>query len=578
MNYLSLFSGIEAASVAWHDFDWNCVGVSEIDKFACEVLKQRFPTVPNLGSVVDITKEQLDEIKEKNGAIDIVVGGSPCQSFSVAGKRLGLNDARGNLMFEYCRIVGIVRPKWFIWENVPGALSSGKGEDFACLLEEMAQFGYSLAWRVLDAQYFGVPQRRRRVFLIGCLGDDKGPFKVLFERESSGWDTTQSRETEQNDTTQVEDSIGEYDQVKILNCQPLDMMTLPRFSANGRGYGDVDSPQYTLTTSCTPGVFYQIEHDLDSSSVKQEETVIYTASAIRTGSSIEHSVCPTLRASHSKMGDNFPSIVVEHDLDSSIVTPLYARSLSSSSSDDFAIDLQPKMVIEQITILGSGQSNAVMGETSNIAFNDANGTRKDRPNGGCYISEVTTSNAITCGGVGDTKIVEIPSVKLDLTHDVVGCLLARDYKGIGTQDIPTGKLILESWEYSMDFELGGTLTARDWKGISADDWSVNSQKAVLENHYVQNNQTHHDRIESKVRRLTPLECERLQGFPDNWTQIEWCNKSKEDCPVSPRYKTLGNSMAVPVMRWLGSGIMYAEGVETPPPPWKPFFKKKMMLH
>ena len=127
MKYLSLFSGIEAASVAWHDFGWTCVGVSEIDPFPCAVLKERFPDVPNLGDITEITKERLDEIKAENGAIDIVVGGSPCQSFSVAGQRKGLEDPRGNLMFEYCRVVRTVRPKYFIWENVPGALSSGKG-------------------------------------------------------------------------------------------------------------------------------------------------------------------------------------------------------------------------------------------------------------------------------------------------------------------------------------------------------------------------------------------------------------------------------------------------------------------
>lgn len=639
MKYLSLFSGIEAASVAWKPLGWECVAVSEIDKFPCEVLKKRYPNVPNLGSVTDITKEQLDDLKEKAGSIDLVVGGSPCQSFSVAGKRLGLEDARGNLMFEYCRIVGTLRPKWFIWENVPGALSSNKGQDFNCLLEEMAQFGYSLAWRVLDAQFFGVPQRRRRVFLIGCLGDDTGPFKVLFEREGSNWDLAESGEEGEDDSTQTEDSIGEY--------------------------GD-----------------------------QRGQPVIYTANAIRTGSSIEHSVCPTLRATHSKLGDNFPSIVVEHDLDSSVVTPLYARSGSSPSSDDFAPEMQPKMVIEKVWVMGSSQSNAVMEETNvSSTLTATMGTSGDhvpmivdqgyyenhpqdsRVKGPCEVAKSVTAtygtgggnipfiveqtlhesrkqrcgyeekkvcptleSAMGAGGGNIPLIVQQSTtfkerdfgeyrectiggnlrasggalgggseslvVQYDLDKEKTGTLCARDGKGIGQDECVQQKIIVENHhiiQHDMDFDLGGTLTARDHKGISSDDFPVNAQKLVLERH-IQSDVIPIDmmsaprmtangrgyglvgdpmftlttsivhavqvdapaiKVESKVRRLTPIECERLQGFPDNWTQIEWRGKKAEDCPLSPRYKALGNSMAVPVMQWLGLGIMYAEGMDKP---------------
>ena len=208
MKYLSLFSGIEAFSQAVHDFGWTCVGVSEIDPFACEVLKQRLPTVQNLGDITKITKEKLNDLKETYEGIDLVVGGSPCQSFSVAGLRKGLEDPRGNLMLEYVRIVATVRPNWFIWENVPGALSSGKGQDFGTLLQAMAQLGYSLGWRVLDAQHFGVPQRRRRVFLVGSLNKKDGPFKVLFERQSCERDIEPSAKKGQSNTSKVETSIG----------------------------------------------------------------------------------------------------------------------------------------------------------------------------------------------------------------------------------------------------------------------------------------------------------------------------------------------------------------------------------
>ena len=177
MNYISLFSGIEAASCAWEDLDLSPVLFSEIDPYPASVLKYHYPSVPNVG---DITKVDWLEYSNK---IDLIVGGSPCQSFSYAGKREGLNG-ESRLMFEYIRAIQEVRPKWLIWENVPGVLSSGKGNDFRFLLNSLAELGYSLAWRILDSQYFGVPQQRRRVFVVGCIGSGGGsPAEVLFERE-----------------------------------------------------------------------------------------------------------------------------------------------------------------------------------------------------------------------------------------------------------------------------------------------------------------------------------------------------------------------------------------------------------
>lgn len=164
MRYISVFSGIEAASVAWESLGWEPVAFSEIDEFPSAVLAARYPDVPNLG---DITKVDWTPYR---GTVDLVVGGSPCQAFSVAGKREGLLDARGQLMLEYVRAVAEIEPRWFIWENVPGALSQDRGRAFGTLLREMDELGYSCAWRVLDAQFFGVAQRRRRVFLVGCAG------------------------------------------------------------------------------------------------------------------------------------------------------------------------------------------------------------------------------------------------------------------------------------------------------------------------------------------------------------------------------------------------------------------------
>lgn len=166
MRYLSLFSGIEAASVACDGMGWEALAFAEIDPFPSAVLVERYPQVPNLG---DVTKVNWRSFVKDFGKPDLIVGGSPCQSFSIAGTRTGLEGASG-LMWEYVRAVREVRPEWVLWENVPGALSSSNGEDFRCLLEALDALGYGLAWRVLDAQFFGVAQRRERVFLVGRLG------------------------------------------------------------------------------------------------------------------------------------------------------------------------------------------------------------------------------------------------------------------------------------------------------------------------------------------------------------------------------------------------------------------------
>lgn len=187
MRYVSLFSGIEAATVAWEPLGWEPVAFAEVDAFPSAVLAERFPEVPNLG---DVTKIDWNEVVERYGAVDVVVGGSPCQSFSIAGNRTGLEGASG-LMWEYVRALRDIRPRWAVWENVPGCLSSGpdgqKGEDFGCLLRALDELGYGLCWRVLDAQFFGVAQRRRRVFLVGRLGAEP-PVEVLFEPDGLRWD------------------------------------------------------------------------------------------------------------------------------------------------------------------------------------------------------------------------------------------------------------------------------------------------------------------------------------------------------------------------------------------------------
>ena len=187
MKYLSVCSGIEAATMAWHDLGWTPAGFSEIEPFPSAVLAHHYPNVTNFGDMTKYKEWNLD------GSIDLLVGGTPCQSFSVAGLRKGMDDPRGNLALVYCGMLDHFRPNWFVWENVPGVLSSSGGRDFGSFLGAVAQLGYGFAYRVLDAQYCGVAQRRRRVFVVGHLGDWRPAAAVLFERHSLRRDLAPSR-------------------------------------------------------------------------------------------------------------------------------------------------------------------------------------------------------------------------------------------------------------------------------------------------------------------------------------------------------------------------------------------------
>jgi DNA (cytosine-5)-methyltransferase 1 len=194
MNFLSVCSGIEAASVAWNPLGWKAWGVAEIDKFPSAVLAHHYPDTPNLGDMTAF-KDWPD------GSIDLLCGGTPCQSFSNAGLREGLDDPRGQLMLTFGAIAARYRPRWLVWENVPGVLSSNEGRDFGSFLGLLGLLGYGFAYRVLDAQYVrvdgygrAVPQRRNRVFVVGCLGDWRSAAAVLLERESLRGDLAPRRE------------------------------------------------------------------------------------------------------------------------------------------------------------------------------------------------------------------------------------------------------------------------------------------------------------------------------------------------------------------------------------------------
>jgi site-specific DNA-cytosine methylase len=203
LRYLSVCSGIEAASMAWESLGWQPAAFAEVEKFPSAVLTHHWPQVPNMGDMNNHEQWDLP-------AIDVLVGGTPCQSFSVAGLRKGLRDPRGGLMLTFLEIAQRRRPRWIVWENVPGVLSSHGGRDFGSFLGALGALGYGWAYRVLDAQWFGVAQRRRRVFVIANLGDGAAPAKVLFESESVRRNPAPSRETGERTAAFTPSSIGSY--------------------------------------------------------------------------------------------------------------------------------------------------------------------------------------------------------------------------------------------------------------------------------------------------------------------------------------------------------------------------------
>ncbi|GGA50848.1 hypothetical protein GCM10011385_00100 [Nitratireductor aestuarii] len=262
MRYLSVCSGIEAATMAWHPLGWEPVAFSEIEKFPSQVLAHHYPSVPNWG---DMTKFQ----EWPNADVDLLVGGTPCQSFSVAGLRKGLDDPRGNLMLTYLAIARRYQSRWLVWENVPGVLSSNRGRDFAAFIRGLEECGYHAAWRVLDAQYVrvdgfarAVPQRRRRVFVVGYLGDWRRAAAVLLEPQGMHGHPAPSRQAGKAVAPTISarptggGGLGtdfDLDGGLIASTGDVAVAFNPKAGGNktiGKSYLE-DGTSYTLDTDCT---------------------------------------------------------------------------------------------------------------------------------------------------------------------------------------------------------------------------------------------------------------------------------------------------------------------------------------
>jgi len=439
LKYGSVCSGVEAATVAWHDLGWKPQWFSEVDNFPSAVLEHHYPDVPNYG---DMTK-----FKEwpKNESIDLLVGGTPCQSFSVAGLRQGLDDPRGNLMLTYLSMAEQLKPQWLVWENVPGVLSSNRGRDFSTFLTAMGKIGYGFAYRVLDAQYFGVPQRRRRVFVVGCLGDWRSAASVLFESESLSGHPAPSREKRQK----VAPTVG----------------TGPPYSRTGNARVEADalvtSPMGfdSYNTAVTGDVTKTIDTGSDYHHVPNVLTIAYEHHAQDSRVKELPEVCSTVTAKYGTGGGNMPIV-------------------ASSEKQQWP---------------------AEVASTLDANYGDKMGLENQHINSGAAL--------FVPGKPTAWSIMPMNS--------------GKDYKARVT-------------EVSQPLMANGPVG-----GNQGGD-------------FIQPSVAH------TVRRMTPRECERLQGFPDDYTQISWRGKEPEDCPNGHRYKAMGNSMAVPVMKWIGERIQEVE--------------------
>lgn len=508
-RYVSIFSGVEAATLAWEPLGWEPVAFSEIEPFPCAVLANRWPDVPNLG---DITK--IDWKEEIDGAIDLVVGGSPCQSFSVAGKREGLKGASG-LMFEYIRCVQELRPRWFLWENVLGALTSEDGGAFGQLLREMDELGYSLAWRVLDAQFFGVAQRRRRLFLVGHLGAES-PAEVLFEPDCLSGNPQSSREKRKELARRAGRSAA---------CAGFKYSAAPR--ANTIGYAEEQAN--TLTADWhAPAVLPLSGTGQHYMTMSQYGTEVAGCLTARGDSSPcadrgQNIVCMTGTQAHCHISDEIAGCLTAHmgKDDAPVVVDgtniqTYVCETAHSSSNGLGVGES-----DVFPTLDTSSGPAVWARENGILppFGFAQNVR----------NEVRI--------VGDGTLS--------------GALAARPGMKQATFACTGGTYPINEQIATRDKKLGrGT-----GLGVGADG---DPAFTLLANHpHMVASEIADKPAEVNpmlVRRLTPLECERLQGFPDGHTLIAWKGKPAEECPDGPRYKAIGNSMAVPVMRWIGRRI------------------------
>ncbi|WMR67778.1 DNA cytosine methyltransferase [Pseudomonas aeruginosa] len=555
ISYGSVCSGIEAASVAWHMLGFRASWFAEIEPFPSAVLAHRWPAVKNLGDMTRISSKVLAGMID---APDILVGGTPCQAFSVAGMREGLSDPRGALTIKYVELANAVDhvrnargddETVVIWENVPGVLSS-KDNAFGCFLgalvgesEELQPPGgkwkdagcvygpkRTAAWRVLDAQYFGLAQRRRRVFVIASARAGFDPCEVLFEREGMRRDTPPRRGEGQDIAghapfgTALQCGCGYLFDLSLgqwgcPNCEgdegpAVEVMTgVPAFGGENQSRSLFQAGALTAhgvrndfaseTFCVAPAVAGTLQaNGKAAGSAKQQDAesgllVVHGTQDPDVVQDCAH----TLGRNHGQENAVFDPNQITSVTNRSQPTPGLCHTLPASSQPPIAFSCKDYgadagEVAPTLRAMGHGDSHANAGGQVAIAYPLLEvGKRTGR----------STSDPRAGLGVGAES-------------DPMFTLQASAQHGVCVTGDITHTLKAEGFDASEDGTGRGQPITPEAAG---------------------------------VRRLTPRECERLQGFPDDYTLIPWRGKPATECPDGPRYKAIGNSKAVPVVRWIG---------------------------
>lgn len=562
MTLGSLFDGIGGFPLAAVHCGGVPVWASEIEPFPMRVTKLRFPDMIHVG---DITK--LDGAKLP--PVDVICGGSPCQDLSVAGLRKGLAGERSGLFMDQVRIVkemraederrgvsdDFIRPRYLVWENVPGAFSSANGEDFRAVIEEIVHIKdstchvprpdtgrwesagaailgdqFSLAWRVLDAQYWGVAQRRRRIFLVADFGGLTAP-KILFEQERLLRDPAEGQGQGKGVTTAAGNSSADSGGSRVAEEKQVDIFAVhidqreETINLNGISGALMATTNMQMQTFVAEGM-----RKFESAEKKEECLCLNDQGGERMDVSVD--VTATLRAGMS----GHPPLVMGIQQGSAgteeIPDPALTEEAETGGNnqqilfENHGIDARytgPHEVAPTMSArYGTGGNNVPlvsdMPESYCIAGNIIDREVQNGGNGlGCQpdISYTLTSadrHAVFSRQRSDEF----------LQNRVTATQSARQHKD-------ATDLVCEPYQNTV-----GTIGYTDHKGIN--NQYVSEDKCIVENRKL-------------IRRLTPLECERLQGFPDHWTDIPGASDSA-------RYKALGNSVAIPCVDFVLRGIAY----------------------
>ncbi len=559
LRFATVCSGIGAPECAWAgtsagDLGWKPVFCAEIEPFPSAVLAHHHPDLPNHG---DLTKH--NEWPNYDDGIDLICGGTPCQAFSVAGLRKGLDDPRGNLTLTFLALVAQYRPRWVVWENVPGVLSDRTGA-FGSFLGGLGELGYGFAYRILDAQYFGVAQRRRRVFVVAHAGGQwQRAAAVLFERASLRGDPAPRRKAGKGTATTLSARAkggGGFGTDFDLDGGAIPIDTMNHVGrGEGHSMGDFvpGAPSFTITKGHSHAVAHPIAIGIDGTEVGYS----LRASASHSGDKGDGGVNTTMVA--EVVGNDARSVMMRgrEGCAGGGKGPLLSedKSLTLAANANDQVLFQPTTAFEwqrgatqQLEVTEEFSPALIKSQTPAVAHSlrgegwDASkeGTGRGTP----LVPEVTRPLTAAMGtkwnGNGDLESSLLPEV---LAHGQGNAERVSDGSPSRTCNHEAPIAFLPS-EVSPTLSKESFGPQKSSSGQMVDFCIPGGRNASC----------------MAVRRLTPRECERLQGFPDDYTLITHRGKPAAD---GPRYKALGNSMAVPVMRWIGERIALVEQIEQP---------------